>query len=429
MKTASKIISVALVLVLALSVFMLPASAADKGVDINARVTAEQVATDANGLKIYKMGVYVNSSHSLVAVQMNLTYDNSAFQLLRPNYNNATVINANMVIDKTDADLAMYDGNAYTQYEGAYMDGDVNPDYGYAMFPQDGTQPTLAKISDTNMGATLKGKGYTGLYWQWMVDFTDNYLLLSGGTQKIKALDGEVKLLTFYLKEKATAADGNYEVGFNAEQAYRLTGTYSTVDAVDSVCVGPEMASITPAMVSYQNATITIGEEAAAPVLTKANSQVKMTPNSATTVEDAFQFRVISKISDADWNTYFANTGKADATTNAITKVGFVAYKGTAGFNLDTAKGVVAGTPAAGYDVATTDYIQHVNGSDAQFGCRIDITSAETRSDVTYVAFAQYLDASGAAQVVFYETSYEALLATNYTGIVAAYLAAFPFAG
>lgn len=171
------------------------------------------------------------------------------------------------------------------------------------------------------------------------------------------------------------------------------------------------------------------GGEVSAPVLTKANSQVKMTATSATTVEDAFQFRVISKISDADWNTYFANTGKADATTNAITKVGFVAYKGTAGFNLDTAKGVVAGTPAAGYDVATTDYIQHVNGSDAQFGCRIDITSAETRSDVTYVAFAQYLDADGAAQVVFYDASYEALLATNYTGIVADYLAAFPYAG
>lgn len=430
MKTASKIISVALALVLALSVFMMPASAADKGVEINARVTAEQVGTDANGLKIYKMGVYVNSSHSLIAVQLNMTYDNAAFQLLRPNYNNATVINANMVIDKTDTELAMYDGDAYTQYEGAYMDGDVNPDYGYAMFPQDGTQPSLARISDTNMGATLKDKGYTGLYWQWMVDVTDNYLLLSGGsTGTQKALAGEVKLVTFYLKEKATAADGNYEIGFNAEQAFRLTGTYCTSDKCDSIIVGPDSASITPAMVSYQNATITIGEEAAAPVLTKANSQVKMTPNSATTVEDAFQFRVISKISDADWNTYFANTGKADATTNAITKVGFVAYKGTAGFNLDTAKGVVAGTPAAGYDVATTDYIQHVNGSDAQFGCRIDITSAETRSDVTYVAFAQYLDADGAAQVVFYDASYEALLATNYTGIVADYLAAFPYAG
>lgn len=171
------------------------------------------------------------------------------------------------------------------------------------------------------------------------------------------------------------------------------------------------------------------GGEVAGPVLTKANSQVKMTATSATTVADAFQFRVISSISAADWDTYFANTGKADATANAITSVGFVAYKGTTGFNLDTAKAAVAGTVADGYQVATTDYIQHADGADAKFGCRIDITSAETRSDVTYVAFAQYLDASGAAQVVFYDASYEALLATNYTGIVAAYLAEFPFAG
>lgn len=171
------------------------------------------------------------------------------------------------------------------------------------------------------------------------------------------------------------------------------------------------------------------GGEVAGPVLTKASSQVKMTATSASTVADAFQFRVISSISAADWDTYFANTGKADATANAITNVGFVAYKGTTGFNLDTAKAAVAGTAADGYQVATTDYIQHADGTDAKFGCRIDITSAETRSDVTYVAFAQYVDASGAPQVVFYDASYEALLATNYTDIVAAYLDAFPFAG
>lgn len=175
--------------------------------------------------------------------------------------------------------------------------------------------------------------------------------------------------------------------------------------------------------------TVAGGETPAAPVLTKTSAQVKMTPNSATTVEDAFQFRVVSKISDADWNTYFANTGVADATTNAITSVGFVAYKGTEGFSLDTAKAVAAGTAADGYSVATTNYIQHTDGADAQFGCLLKIRSAETRSDLTYVAFAQYVDASGAAQIVFYDTAYEALLATNYTGIVAAYLAAFPFAG
>lgn len=429
MKTASKIISVALALVLALSVFMLPASAADKGVDINARVTAEQVGTDANGLKIYKMGVYVNSSHSLIAVQMNLTYDNSAFQLLRPNKNNATVVNANMVIDKADTELAMYDGDAYTQYEGAYADGDVNADIGYAMFPQDGTQPSLAKISDTNMGAALKGKGYTGLYWAWMVDTTDNYLLLSGGsTGTQKALAGEVKLLTFYMKEKATAADGSYEIGFNVEQAARLTGTYCTSDKCDSLSVGPDSASITPAMVSYQNATITIGEEAKAPVLTKANSQVKMTATSETTVADAFQFRVISKISSEDWNTYFANTGKADATENVITSVGFVAYKGTA-FDLEAAKAVAqAGKDSGDYAYADTDYICHEDGGVATFGCRINY-SAKPENDPTYIAFAKYKDASGADQIVFYAAAETSPLATNYTGIVADYLATFPYAG
>lgn len=182
--------------------------------------------------------------------------------------------------------------------------------------------------------------------------------------------------------------------------------------------------------VSAAVASATVGAVApAGPVLTKASSQVKMTATSASTVADAFQFRVISSISAADWDTYFANTGKVGATANAITNVGFVAYKGTAGFNLDTAKGVVAGTPAAGYDVATTDYIQHVNGSDAQFGCLLKITSAETRSDVTYIAFAQYLDAEGAPQVLFYADSYQALLNSNYTGIVGLYLQSFPYAG
>lgn len=420
MKTASKIISVALALVLALSVFMLPASAADKGVDINARVTAEQVGTDANGLKIYKVGVYVNSSHSLVAIQVPISFDNNAFQLLRPNKNNATVVNANMVIDKADTELAMYNGDAYTQYDGAYADGDVNPDYGYAMFPQDGTQPSLAKMADAMLGDELKAAGYMGLYWTWMVDFTDNYLLLSGGTQKTKALAGEVKILTFYLKEKATAANGSYEIGFNAKQVDRLMGTYSTVDDVDSVIVGANKASITPAMVSYQNATITIGEEAKAPVLTKAASQVKMTLTSATTVAEPFQYRVISKISGDDWNEYFANTGTENAGTNAITSVGFVAYKGAAAFDLETAKAVANGATAADYAAKETDYIQY-DGSEAKFGCRIDFT-AKPENDVTYIAYAKYLDANGAAQVVFYDAAESSPVASKYTDMVAAYV-------
>lgn len=168
------------------------------------------------------------------------------------------------------------------------------------------------------------------------------------------------------------------------------------------------------------------GGEVAAPVLSKASSQVKMTATSATTVADAFQFRVISKISSEDWNTYFANTGKADATANAITSVGFVAYKGTA-FDVDTAKAVASGASAEGYEAADTDYIQY-DGNEAKFGCRINF-SAKPDNDVSYIAFAKYVDADGAAQIVFYDAAFEAALSSNYAGIVSAYLANFPYAG
>lgn len=169
---------------------------------------------------------------------------------------------------------------------------------------------------------------------------------------------------------------------------------------------------------------------AAGPAVAKSKAQVKMTPNSATTVEDAFSFRVTSVITDADWDTYFANSANPGATNNAIKRVGFVAYKGTAGFNLDTAKAVAQGSSAVGYDVATTDYIQKANDtSDAFFGCRLDITSAATRSDVTYVAFVQYLNASGETAYAFYDAEKQALLNTNYDTIVSTYLEAHPYAG
>ena len=177
-------------------------------------------------------------------------------------------------------------------------------------------------------------------------------------------------------------------------------------------------------------ADLTVATPASGPALAKSKAQVKMTPNSATTVEDAFSFRVTSVITDADWDAYFANSADSAAPTNAIKSVGFVAYKGTTGFNLDTAKAVAQGTQAAGYDVATTDYIQKVDdASDAYFGCRLDITSAATRSDVTYVAFVQYLDASGNTAYAFYEAEQQALLNTNYDTIVSNYLAAYLYAG
>ena len=237
-------------------------------------------------------------------------------------------------------------------------------------------------------------------------------------------------LMTYSLKLRNDVAPGSViriaiTEGACTGKVAQVTGKYMA---------NPGTATTTTAIaktafdVSQATATATVA--AAGPAVAKSKAQVKMTPNSATTVEDAFSFRVTSVITDADWDAYFANSADSAATTNAIKSVGFVAYKGTTGFNLDTAKAVAQGTPAAGYDVKTTTYIQKADdASDAYFGCRLEITSAATRSDVTYVAFVEYVDGTGVTQYAFYEAEQTALLNTNYNTIVSTYLAAHPYAG
>ena len=228
-----------------------------------------------------------------------------------------------------------------------------------------------------------------------------------------------VKMATVYFQrlEGVTDADCVGDV-FGAS-----AGCFGVDGATDS-SGAPSRAAATyklgnPGCTVVSIATVA-GEAPAAPVLTKAASQVKMTLTSATTVAEPFQYRVISKISGDDWNEYFANTGTENAGTNAITSVGFVAYKGAAAFDLETAKAVANGATAADYAAKETDYIQY-DGSEAKFGCRIDFT-AKPENDVTYIAYAKYLDANGAAQVVFYDAAESSPVASKYTEMVAAYV-------
>lgn len=235
--------------------------------------------------------------------------------------------------------------------------------------------------------------------------------------------DPAVSVLTFKMKINDTVTPGEkIFIGYHS-QSWSGKAPKAYIAQAGGAKVRYTNCDLSEAMVELTVAS-------AGPAVAKSKAQVKMTPNSATTVEDAFSFRVTSVITDADWDAYFANSADSAATTNAIKSVGFVAYKGTTGFNLDTAKAVAQGTPAAGYDVATTDYIQKANDtSDAFFGCRLEITSAATRSDVTYVAFVQYLDATGNTAYAFYDAEQQALLNTNYNNIVSTYLIAHPFAG
>lgn len=231
--------------------------------------------------------------------------------------------------------------------------------------------------------------------------------------------------LSFKMTVKADAdlVNGNTDVVIPDAFSYTSGMYFKTTN-------GTKTTNLTNAQVNTEAANAMANNPApAGPVVAKAKSQVKMTATSATTVADEFSFRVISKISDSDWDTYFKNTGVAGATTDYITAVGMVAYKGTAAFDAETAKKVVAGTPAADYSAAKTDYISKANDTaDAQFGAIIKAKHSTLTNDVTYMGFVQYVDASGNAQTIFYETAGTAALSTNYNTIVNNYLAAYPFA-
>lgn len=433
MKTFSKILSIALVLVLALSAFVLPASAID--VDVQGEVTATPYSKDAEGNQIYKIDAWIDSTFSLYALQLWITWDDSAFQLMRNNATaDATAINARFILDQDDPEVVFNSTlTAYEEWGGLYEGEYCAPGYGYAMFPCDSASgATVARITDGSLGEELLAEGYTGISWVWQADSSDNYLLISGGDSSgmTSPLSGKVKVASFYLREKATATPGTYEIGFNAKQVDRIKGTYATGDEIDSLGVGPtlqDLASVVPSMVSaYNNASVTIG--AAGPVVSRSNAQVKMTRISDTEVADEFSFRVISTISDADWDAYFGNTAEG-GNTNAIQKLGFVAYKGTDGFDMDTAKSAAQtaavdeqATLPEGYFVAWTDYVQKVDdNSDAYFGARID-TTEQTCSDVTYIGVVQYRDANEETAYAFYETAEQTLLKTNYDKIVEYYL-------
>lgn len=254
-------------------------------------------------------------------------------------------------------------------------------------------------------------------------------LIIGTDSTEIGTLTDKTAIYTFQMKVKDDAPDGEYTVGFNKD-CFVNYWAYSADAAMGGVYGWDDDYGYgTTANYGLNSCTFTVG--AAGPVVDKSKTQLKMTPTSATTVADEFQFRVISVITDADWDAYFAQTATADETKNAITEMGMVAYKGAGTFDEATAKALVTdGTAAADYQSAGTTYVQKASDSaDAYFGAIIKAKHSTFPNDVTYMGYVKYVDAAGDAQVVFYPTSYTAALASNYDNYVSAYLAANPYQG
>ncbi len=233
--------------------------------------------------------------------------------------------------------------------------------------------------------------------------------------------------LQFTLTLKDTLADGAaVNVGITSGS---IAKTQTAFKAFSNPGNATTTANITAAQTNLDAAADTATIGAAGPAVAKYKAQLKMTPTSATTVADDFQFRVTSVITDADWDAYLANTPDSSATTNAITAMGIVAYKGAGTFDEATAKALVTdGTAAADYSAAETTYVQKASDdADAYFGAIIKAKHSTMPNDVTYMGFVKYVDAAGDAQVIFYETAQTAALASSYDTYVSQYLAANPY--
>lgn len=229
-----------------------------------------------------------------------------------------------------------------------------------------------------------------------------------------------VDLFSFQMKIPETAPDGDYVVGFNVG-SYVNYNAYSNDQAMGCVAgYDDDYGYGTTANYGFTNVTIHVGSAAAAPALTAAGRQVKMDVADGAVVEHTEQLRVVSSISNDDWNNYFANTTDEAATTNKLVEVGIVATQGA--FDMEAAKTAAQqGKGVHGdYTVATTTYIQNT-GSDYRFGARIEYQT--NVFDTTYVAFAKYLNAEGAEAYVFYDASYALAFATDYSTITASYIA------
>lgn len=104
-----------------------------------------------------------------------------------------------------------------------------------------------------------------------------------------------------------------------------------------------------------------------------------------------FDVRTVATISQAD---FVANFGTDANAIEKITDIGFVYATATnvPAFDADTAKGVAEGTAATGYVKAPVNYIQHAaDGEDYRFTCLIrNIADADKNETVNALAYVCY---------------------------------------
>lgn len=378
MKTSKKILGVVLALVMLVNVFAMFSFAAAPDSAIDLTITADKASYSAGDVVTFTVHEKVESAVGEMRIggRYAIGYNKAGIEPLSDDGMDITKHNVTCFVDGSDLPNST------------------------VSFTED----------NTSMGDAIdEGHG-----WDSVVVYGVN----DDGLTGFDATAG-VDLFSFQMKIPETAPDGDYVVGFNVG-SYINYNAYSNDQAMGCVAgYDDDYDYGTTANYGFTNVTIHVGSAAAAPVLSAAGRQVKMDVADGKVVEHTEQLRVVSSISNDDWNNYFANTTDEAAMTNKLVEVGIVATQGA--FDMTAAQDAAKlGKGVHGdYTVATTTYIQNT-GSDYRFGARIEYKT--NVFDTTYVAFAKYLNAEGAEAYVFYDASYALAFARDYDTITANYI-------
>lgn len=428
MKKASKIVSLALVLLMLITASVIPTSAADpvvttglelvkvtdEDVTVYDTETWEEVAVKADSLTdgdIYKLVVKLSSTRPLQAINIGVTYDATVFapcwgnEGIKPALGMPTIYGLAVNDENVGGTVSggmfaaakpvgqFADTNKYKADGSIYVSGPPAQYKGNGMYSA--SESSSFKVTDTtgaqrtNIIDTGANTGFKG-----NVE-TDGALMFE---QKLSPTT-QVKLVKAF---KATELEPVWEVYFKTAKDAKVDGARFAITAIsaggyigDADFFDKSVTLQAIPAASALGCEYTVGAPTASSFVQYSKAQIRFAGIGATSTaadyKGTFDVRTVAKISQAD---FLANFTDETTAKEKITDLGFV-YATTANvadFNLDTAKAVAEGKAAEGYVKAPVTYIQHAaDGADYIFTCLIeniaDADKDQTVNCLGYVCF------------------------------------------
>lgn len=372
-----KILSVALVVVMALSMMVMNTSALEAGKEVGFVLVADKTAAEIVPGAEVTITLYLEMAdfdQLMSDIKVALLYDANVYT---PDCASRTFVGdwAGYAKDATTAKINASYGTAVMN--ASSMTAEEKAKYNSAVM--------LTAAADAGLGATNKA----------------GYLVTEDADGRSIA---ECTIVFNVTGDEAAIAAGNIDVMIcdtvNTNQAIKKTNGSSTPGNVSAIDV------------TYASILANMPEGPATPVeFQKSQIRFKGITGPTSTSADykgTFDVRTVAQITEANFTSFFTDETTAKA---GITDFGFVyaAKSNVATFDVDTAKGVAEGTPATNYVKVPVTYMQHTGGNYI-FTCLIsNIPDADKTDGVNclgYVCFNGTYYYFDAAASVDYGTLY-----------------------